>query len=109
MLRGDGPGSLPPELSPFLAAPQPQPTPAVAGGAANGVTVSLAAPVDEPLARCFSVQMMEVVWKRGSRGVREPTIAPHRSIMSRPPTLKDFQQDVYVWAGVQPGKVRAEC
>ena len=52
---------------------------------------------------------MDVVWRRGSNGAREPTIAPHRSIMSRPASLKDFQEAVYVWAGVQPEKVRIVC
>ena len=113
MSHGDGLRGLPPAQlspsSPFRAAPQPQLTSPVAGGAAAGAAVGLAVPADKPLARCFTVQMMEVVWQRGSNGAREPTIAPHRSIISRPVTLKDFQQAVYVWAGVQPGKVRTAC
>lgn len=105
--------------SPFLAAPaQPQPaSPAAGGGAAaaglggpNGAGgMHLAVPANKPPVRCFTVQMMDVVWRRrGSNGAREPTIASHRSIMSRPASLKDFQDAVYVWAGVQPEKVRTD-
>ena len=107
--------------SPFLPAPQPQgdlmPASPAAGGAGGGAAVGavtgagqvdLAALADQPPARCFVVQMMDVVWQieRGSNGARKPDIAPHRRIMLRPASLKDFQDAVYVWAGVQPGKVR---
>lgn len=72
--------------------------------------MQLVAPTDKSPTRCFSVQMMEVVWRQeeGSPGgePRKPTIVPHRSIMSRPASFEDFCAAVHLWAGVQPGKVR---
>ena len=45
----------------------------------------------------FTVEMQDVVWQLDSVDMtRRPTIAKRSSIMLRPPTLEEFQTDVYI-------------